>query len=51
MDDFTEDLTEFFKLNSMINKMSAFELNKKNKIMSNQTTQILEETIDELHNI
>jgi len=33
MDDFTEDLNEFFKANSMINKMSGFELNKKNKIM------------------
>ena len=33
MDEFTEDLTEFFKANSMINKMTAFELNKKNKIM------------------
>ena len=37
MDDFTEDLTEFFNVNSMINKMSAFELNKKNKIICNQT--------------
>jgi hypothetical protein len=35
MDDFTEELTEFFKVNSMINKMNAFELMKKNKIMCN----------------
>ena len=34
-DDFSEDLTEFFKTNSTINKLSAFELNKKNKVMGN----------------
>ena len=51
LDDFTEDLTEYCKINVMINKISVTEMNQKNKTMMIQTTKALEKTINKLRDV